>query len=43
MSFERFMSLKTRMTIVLSVSLELTLFAAPKVLNTDNIFRRPKS
>lgn len=43
MSLERFMSLRTRMTIVLSESLELTLLDAPKVLSTDNIFRRPKS
>lgn len=43
MSFERFISLKTRITIVLSESFEFTLFAAPNVLRTDNIFLRPKS
>lgn len=43
MSFERFISLKTRITIVLSESLEFTLFDAPNVLNTDNMFLRPKS
>lgn len=43
MSFERFISLKTRITMVLSESFEFTLFAAPNVLRTDNIFLRPKS
>lgn len=43
MSFERFISLKTRITMVLSESFEFTLFAAPNVLRTDSIFLRPKS
>lgn len=43
MSFERFISRRTLITIVLSLSLELTLLAAPKVRSTDRMFRRPKS
>jgi len=43
MSLERFISRRTLITMVLSLSLELTLFAAPKVRSTDKIFRRPKS
>lgn len=42
-SFERFMSLKTLITMVLSVSFGLALLLAPRVLKTDRIFLRPKS
>ena len=42
-SLERFMSLRTLMTMVLSVSPGLALLLAPNVLSTDKIFLRPKS
>ena len=37
------MSLRTLITMVLSVSLGRALLLAPKVLNTDKMFLRPKS
>lgn len=42
-SFERFMSLRTLMTMVDSVSLGLARLAAPSVRRTDRMLRRPKS
>lgn len=42
-SFERFISLRTLMTIVSSLSVGLALFAAPRVLSTDRMLRNPKS
>lgn len=42
-SFDKFMSLRTLITIVDSVSLGLARLAAPNVRRTDRIFRRPKS
>ena len=42
-SLERFMSRNTRITIIGSPSSGLALLNAPKVRNTDRMFRRPKS
>ena len=41
--FEIFISRKTLMTIVFSVSFRHSLFVEPRVLSTDKIFLRPKS
>ena len=42
-NLERFMSRNPLITIVLSVSSGRDLFSDPNVLNTERIFRRPKS
>lgn len=42
-SLERFMSLRTLITMVDSVSLGLDLLAAPRVRSTDRMFLSPKS
>ncbi len=42
-SLDKFMSLRTLMTMVDSVSLGLARLAAPSVRSTDRMFRRPKS
>lgn len=42
-SLERFMSFRTLLTMVDSVSLGLERLAAPRVRRTDRMFRKPKS
>ncbi|TNN79752.1 hypothetical protein EYF80_009985 [Liparis tanakae] len=42
-NLDKFMSLRTLMTMVDSVSLGLARLAAPRVLSTERMFRRPKS
>ena len=42
-SLDRFMSRRTRMTVVLSLSFGYFLFTVPRVRSTDRMLRRPKS
>lgn len=42
-NLERFISRNTRITVVFSLSPGLPRFAAPSVLSTDKMFRKPKS
>ena len=42
-NFETFMSLRTRITIVVSVNFGYSLLVEPSVFSTDRMFLRPKS